>query len=603
MKSLFSAVLFVFTIFSITTVAQEKPATESSDKARQELVQKALSLAEEVLLEMPSLESKENQIVLLILATDLFWSSDEKRARQLALEAAAKIRSELSPALEKSEEVRSHLMYSPLRFGELRRDLLLMMVQNDAVFARELAVLTRPKLFNLPPLDESERNQVRHWNENERALEQRMAFHIAAKNVAEARKLAGKSLSLGVSDESLNLLRRLQIRDAAAADDFTDELIQKLSDSDFAKDEEAFRTTGFFLQQMDESHGVFAVSHSCDCPKPLTVDLPKMRKLASKWLDFALTVKDDKASFYFLPAMPVLNKLLPERSAAIQNKFSSIKKKSPQRAENEQMREQFFDDKIAPESIAALALKKPEDERFHIYRQAFTKAANKSKVALEKLLESVSAHPDGESKNWLLDEIAANLSGKTAEDGNLDAALQMAQRVTKRDRRLGLLSFLALEYLKKGDTGKAKQISDEIAVLFDLKTKDNLPKAIVGYDVFSTLFRTFAMIDTERAFNVLEAVLPEATETLSGRFPRSSGGESVDLKDLFKRNAFALTFYAKPLVKLSGSDFERTRRLSVYFTKPELRIAAKLLIAQAVLQGRLGSGNFADQKEMIVLKS
>ncbi len=118
-----------------------------------------------------------------------------------------------------------------------------------------------------------------------------------------------------------------------------------------------------------------------------------------------------------------------------------------------------------------------------------------------------------------------------------------------------------------------------------------------------SLFRTFALIDTERAFNLLEAVLPEATETLSDGFPKSNVVESIDLRNLFIRNAFILTLYSKPIIKLTETDFDRTRRLTAYFTKPELRISAKLLIAQAVLQGRLGFGNVADRKELIILKS
>ncbi|MDQ3181496.1 MAG: hypothetical protein M3Q33_13375 [Acidobacteriota bacterium] len=601
MKLLCLAVFFAFSSFIFPITAQEKPISEAADKVRLELKQKAFALAEEVLLETPTLDSKENQIVILTLATDLFWSSDEKRARQLAQETAAKIRSELVPLLEKEEEIRSHLLYSPRRFGNLRRDFLLMIVQHDAVFAQELAAFTRPLLLTLSPANQSEQTQLRNWNNDERDLEQGMAFQIAAKNVGEARKLARKSLSRGVSKESLNLLRRLQIKDADSANGFANELIQKLLEADFAKDDEAYETTGVFLQQFDEKQGVFA--RPCNCAfKPLITDSKKIRKLASKWLDYVLTVKDDKASFYFLPAMSVLSKLLPERTVAIQNKFSSIKKNEPKRVENEQLTEKFFDDKTSPETIAALALKKPDGERFYFYRQAFIKAANNSKAALEKLLESISTHPEGEDKNWLLDQIAANLSGKTAEDGNLDAALEMAQRVVKRDRRLGLLSFLALEYLEKGEMEKAKQISDEISVLFDLKTKDKMPKAIVSYDVFSSLFRTFALIDTERAFTLLEAVLPEATETLSGRFPVSNVDETIDLRNLLIRNAYILTLYSKPIIKLADTDFDRTQRLTAYFTKPELRVLVNLLIAQAVLQGKIEVGKFADRNEMIIIK-
>ena len=603
MKQFTLVCIFALSALLFPAAAQENSASPPKDKARLELEQKTVALAEEALLEIPALESQENQIVVLTLAVDLFWSRDEKRARQLARETAAKIRVVLAPALEKDEEIRSHLLYSPLRYGDLRRDFLLMIARIDADFAQELKTYTRPVLLDLSPDNQSEQNQLRHWNNEERDLEQSIAFQVAARNIGEARKVASESLSRGVSQEALNLLRRLQIKDAAAANRFAAELIQKLLAADFAKDNEANETAAIFLRQLDEKGGVFGMPRSCNCPaKPLIVDSQKVRKLANKWLDFAIAEDNQKISYEFLSVMSALQKLLPERAAAIQTKFTAISKGQPKKVESMQLQEKIHDDKTLPESIAALALREPDGKRFHFYRQAFVKAANHSKAALEKLRESIAAHPEGEDKNWLTDEIAANLAGKTAEDGDLDKALEMAQRVVKKDRRLGLLSFLALEYLEKGNAEKAKQISNEISVLIDLKTKDKLPKAIVGYDIFSTLFRTFAMIDVEQALNLLEAVLPEATETLSGRFPTSNKDEKIDLRTLLVRNSYVLSSYVKPITRIAETDFDRTRRLTAYFTKPELTVLAKILVAQAILQGKLGFGNFADRKEMIILK-
>ncbi len=336
--------------------------------------------------------------------------------------------------------------------------------------------------------------------------------------------------------------------------------------------------------------------------KPLNLDPQKTRRLASKWLDFAVNSTEENLFIDFLEIMPVLQKLLPERNAAIQTKFAAIKKTAPTRVERAQLEEQIFDDKTTPETIAELALKKEGKEKFHLYRQAFIKAANHSKPALEKLLAVVSAHPDSDEKNWMLDQINANLSGKTAEDGDLDKALIMANKVVARDRRLGLLSFLALEFLEKGDRQKAKQISDEIAILLDLKTKDKLPKAIVFYDIFSTVFRTFALTDPERAFMLLEIVLPESNDHFSKSSPMSNVDNRINLQNLLKRS-FYISLYEKPLKNLLESDFERTKNLTKYFNKPELSVASKLLLAQSLTGKNLGFGFIKDRQEMIFLRN
>lgn len=591
MKTFFLCFCLTILLLNLAINGQEKSAAKTDSE-------NISALVKEILLETPSLESKENRITALTLTVDLLWSHDEKHARTLALETAELLRTELA----QREDSRVMLQFPPRRYGDLRHDFLVILARNDLVFAQEMRLYTVPQMPRFPATDQSEKNQLRNWNNDERDLEQKLAFQAAAKNVAEARKIASKSLALGVTKESLNVLRRFHMRDSAIADELAGEIVEKLIASDFAKDDEAQDTAAIFLFQIDDEKGVFGMPRSCNCPaRPLKLDPQKIRLLASKWLDFAAASAKENLFNEFLSAMPVLQKLLPERNAAIQKKFAAIQKTAPKRVERAQLQEQFLDDKTAPETIAETALKKEGNEKFHLYRQAFIKAANKSKAELEKLLAAVSAHPDSDEKNWILDQINANLSGKTAEDGDLDTAFLMANKVVARDRRLGLLSFLALEYLEKGERDKAKQISDEIAALLDLKTKDKLPKAIVGYDIFSTVFRTFALIDTERAFIVLENVLPESNDLFSQRSPMSNVDSRIDLQNLLKRS-FYIDLYEKPLKNLIASDFERIKNLTKYFTKPELSVASKLLLAQSLAGKNLGFGFFKDRREMIILR-
>ncbi len=587
-------------IFSIS--AQEKSSSDLKDKPRPELEEKAKGIIEEVLLELPQLESKENQLIISIMVIELIWLKDERQARQMAQETAEKLRAEFSPTVENQEAVRYAMIYPPRRFTDLRVDFLLMVVKYDAKFALELAALTAPPVLKLMPKSESEQTTIFNAKKDERALEQRMAFLVAEKNSDEALIIARQSLKKGTSDEALNVLRRLHLRDAKSADAWADEIIQKLLTEDFSKDRESYKMTAYFLQQIDEKQGVFGMPRSCNCPaKPLVLNPQKLRKLAAKWLDYAVTLNDEKVSNDFLQMIPVLEKLLPEKKSVIQTKIAAIKKNAPKQVERAQIEEKIFDKETPPEAIAKMGLNKKGNERFYFYNKAFSKAANHSKAALQKLLDSLAEHPESTEKSWLLDEIAANMAGKTAEDGNLDLALEMSQKVTRRDRRVGLLNFLAFEFLKKGEPERAKQVTDEIAALYDLTTKDKLPKAIVGYDIFSGLFRVFALIDTPRAFDLIEMVLPAADENLTRSFPNSNVDEKLDLRNLLNRNAYALTGYTKPIVKLAETDFERTKRLAVYFRTPELSLLAKVLIAQAILKGKLGLKDFSERNEMIIL--
>lgn len=591
--------LFWLTLLFLVFVTGGREKTFAQEKSQTSSEQKTAALIDEILLETPMLASKENRITIYTLIADLLWSRDEKRARRIAAETADLLRTELAP----NDDSNSMLQFPPLRYADLRHDFLVILSRRDIAFAREMKIYTLPVMPKFPATTQSEKNQLRNWNNDERDLEQKMAFQTAAKNISAAQNTASKSLALGVTNESLNVLRRFHLRDAATADAFAAELIEKLTAADFAKDKEAQETAAMFLFQIDENKGAFGMPRSCNCPaKPLNLDPQKIRRMASKWLDFAAASTEVNIFNDFLTAMPVLQKLLPERNAAIQTKLAAIKKAEPKKFERAQLKEQIFDDKTAPETIASMALKEGND-KFNLYREAFVKAANNSKTALEKLLAAVSEHPDGDEKNWVVDQINANLAGKTAEDGDLEKALEMAQKVIARDRRIGLLSFLALEFLEKGDREKAKQVSDEIALLMDLKTKDKLPKAIVGYNVLPGLVGTFALTDPERALMLLERVLPESTDFFPPGFSDLNGDGRVDLQSFLKRGSYILDSKQKSLKSLIDFDYDRTKNLSKYFSKPEFSVVAKLILAQTLAGEKIGFGFGADREEMIILKN
>ncbi|HEY8562087.1 MAG TPA: hypothetical protein VIL74_17065 [Pyrinomonadaceae bacterium] len=582
--------------FVLSISAQENSPVRTPDEPGAALENQAAALIDEILLEIPQLESKENQIAAATLAIDLIWQRDEQRARALARETAAKIRSELVPILEKDELLRAYLLYPPHQYQKLRTDFLLKIVKYDPAFAQKLAAATAPLVLKAVPKTPNEQTTIFNWQKEERDLEQRLAFRLADKDVEQALAVARESLRKDSSQESLNVLRRLQFKDAKIADAFADEIIRGLLTEDFTKDRGAHETTAVFFRQLDPQTGGFGgmlVCKDCSLPAALNLNPQRLRQLAAKWLNYALTLDDEKAGFYILPAAGLLEKLVPGKKAAIRVKIAAIEKNAPKRFEYEQFERKVSDREVPPEELAKLALTKKGVDRFHAYRQAFVKAANASRAALERLSASIADHPENEEKRWLVDEINVNLAGKTAEEGELDQAYEMSQKIAKRDRRLGLLAFLALEFQKKGETEKTKRLTEEIAALLDLSTKDKMPKAIVGYDIFSTVFQTFAKTDTTRAFELVETVLPAANDSYFGGFP--------NLHELKKRHASQLLSYAETVRRLAETDFERTRRLTLYFKRPELALFAKLLIAQAILDEKYEWGNVADFKQMVVI--
>lgn len=388
--------------------------------------------------------------------------------------------------------------------------------------------------------------------EEERDIEQRIAFHVAARNSSEALAIANSSLKLGVSELAINVLRRLQLRDGAKAKVFGELVVDRLLVETFTKNNAPSELASMLLRQFDERNGVFGIASRLPT-KPLDISTEKVEKLAIKWLDFALTESDDSIGNKFAELRHVLLQTIPFRAKEIEAKFLAIKK--VKNVDHVQLRENMIDKDVSAESIAQTALKKHDGERFHIYRIAFHKAANTSKEALYKLRASLESHPDGEDKIWVMDEIAANLSGKTAEDGDIDAARELARDVRSRDRRIGLLSFIALEYANAGNLTKARELVLEINLLLDLKSKDRMPTAIVGYQIFPTVFRTFAIIDPPLALNMLEALLPEFGHGFVKGFQMSNVDSRINVENLLERNMIYAANYSVPHHKDRGGGF------------------------------------------------
>ncbi len=596
MKKISIIIIFTILFLSINVLAKNPQSAEINKNSVTE--EKFDSLVKEVFLENAQLKSDENQIFVSTLMIDLLWERDENTARQLAEKSANILRSKLVLKKNASEMVR----YFPYKYDRLRHDFIVTISKYNLEFANELKNLTKPTVLSATKVDVTQQPTLRYLQTKERDLEQKMAFQVAAKDLNKAEKLAKESLERGNSHMALNTLRRFQTKDIEIANKFADIVIDKLLKADFKNDRAAKEATSNLIRQLDKKTGTFGRELKCKksiyCTTPLSINENKLRILAGRWLNHAMTASNKKISFYFLNAKTMLLKILPRRKAEINKKYKSIKNSQPKRAQYKRLQEKSLDKKISPSEIAKMALNKSDKERFTFYRYAFTKAARQSKAALETLLLEITKHPENEEKNWVIDSINRNIAGKTADEGDLDKALELARKIKQKDMQTSFLTYIARKYYEENNMAKAILLTDEITLLLDLNSTDKLPKSIVSYDKFSSVFILFATVNPERAFLLLETVMPDSNTYFVNKFGRSSNQE-INLRNLVSRNRYAFTFYSKSIKRLVETDFERVKKLLGYLEYPELSVAAKILLLKSISGKKFVFNNSDDAKEMV----
>lgn len=300
----------------------------------------------------------------------------------------------------------------------------------------------------------------------------------------------------------------------------------------------------------------------------------------------------------------VLFQAIPEKRSAIEARLASLENTQPERVEQNRLWEKLFDKNTTPAEIAAAGGKETNKEkRKSYYRQALRKAANLPKSEFIKFRSSILEHPESEERDWLLDRINYYISGKTADEGDLDKAVELTKNIKNKRDRLSMLAFLSLKIYEKGEIEKAKRISREIAMELDLIGNKEPPATPLGYSIYSNVFRTLAIIEPQYAFDVLEIVLPDSKKFIMPAPTRYNPNGYNGIRDLLRRHRFSLLPYARAVRSMAETDFDRLKKMTDYFDVPEISIFSKILILKVLIHGNLDFANFKDRREMVIVKN
>lgn len=568
----FTLIILLFTGATAQETAPADKSKEEEQKAQAELERKALGMLDETLDGAQLLKLPENRSLIYALSADLLWKHDEKRARVYFQDAL----NDLGEAIKSSGAEGIGRDMSSWMLMEQRQQILVTVARRDPQFALDLLRESRQAFTENMPSYARMRDQ-------ELMLEQSIAAEVAAKDPKRALQMAEESLAKGISYQTMHMLRQLQMKDGEAASGFAGDLIKKLGTTDFVKNPEAAYVAQELLRSLlkPESNGTSPANQSAPKMKPLELDEQTKSDLTDLVINAAMNSSPGQPTFMSLQSLlPELEKRAPERVAQLRRKLTENNDKlDPMYKLMIQYQTLMRDGK--PEEILAAAAKAPPDMRAYLYQTAASKLMQSGD--LERARKVVSDNMTGTDRDGWLAQIDRQLIANALKQDKLDEARKLLERINPKEARLAQIAGMAKSLFEKGDRKTALILLDETQDLVN-----RAPESQGEINAMMQVARAYALIEPARAFGIIEPVLEQANALLAAAALLEKFGAD---RGLFKDGEFRMQInmlysygmYRQELNALARADFGRTRSLADRLQRDEVRLMARLLIAQAVL--------------------
>jgi hypothetical protein len=585
-RTFLTSALFTLIFLTTATFAQlPAPVPESKEekeKAQKELERKAVALLDETLAGIQGLRLAENRSLIEAQAADMLWKRDEKRARTLFRDAMNDLATALSNGPEKSERG----MNSYWMLMQTRAQTLQMVAARDPRLALELLRATTPPT--------STDTSLFGRTDQELVLEQSITAQVAADDPKLALQMAQESLNKGISFSILTTLLRLQQKDAEAATQLGSDIVKKLqSENLFAKPETIFLALQLLrlaVRPQTQREMINARGSLENGPeaKPFKMDEQATRDLAEVVINSALKPSLHASGFLMQikPLMPELEKLSPTRASQLQRRLTELEKTlDPQSKAWMQ-----FESAVqggTPDSLLEAAAKAPAEMRSSLYQAAAWALLQKGDT--DRARQVITENMSGQEREQALARLDRLVIMRAIDKGKLDEVKQLIAGIRSKERKASALAQLAVGVAVKGDKKGALMLLDEARSMID-RQPDNDKEL----EALLEVARGYALVEPSRTFELLDPLIDQANEMLAAaalleKFGAGPGifrkGEMVLMPGMSNMGS-TYTRFLKALTELSRVSFDRTRATADRFSRDEVRLMARLIVAQSVLSDR-----------------
>lgn len=544
------------------SVRSQEPQSKPDESAAAAVRKKAIDLLESVASQVDSLRSSENRARLGSNLGELLWIHDEKRSRTLF----TAVREDIKTGFNEAEAEDPTSERTVMVFWQLRVDTLERIAKHDPDFALEFLRATSPPSHLQLPY---------HLRDAEKSLELRLAGQMVATNPALTLKLARQSLAKGFSRELPAVLSKLRWKDTEATRSLSEAIVNKLKTANLAQEEGAFEIALY-------------IAHSFQPPE---VDEQVYRELIEVLLTGALangcSVESDNPSYICFQIGPVFSRMeayygqraAPLRRWARNEPRDSVQQMPPQ------VREVIENGTI--NEMLTLAVQYPELQP-QLYWKAMMKAQASGDVSLARKI--ASQFPNEEQRGYMLGQIDRDQEARSVDAQKLAAIQQELSALPGKEERIHFLLYRAVQIGETDRKAAMGLLSQASQILDSTKpTRTQLEGQI-------SLAIVYCSLKSDRGFTIMESLIPRFNELVAasatldgfvhdclrdGEWNMSGEGAVGRLLNAVAQNAGLF----------AALDFDRAVNLASQMERPELRLMAKLKIAQGVLTRPANAAN------------
>jgi tetratricopeptide (TPR) repeat protein len=575
--------LFLLLIsLSVTAQISEQEKKQKELEHQQELKRQTRALLDEIAAGSASLKLPENRSFILGRAADLLWEQDEKRARSMFWEALNNLNLMTDPGDAAKVPVgdKSQSQNAYFEMFEARRGLLRLVASRDPQLALDMLHATRQ------PLLEQKKGNLRF--PGERDLEMQIASEAAARDPERAFQMARDSLAKGLSFELFSLVYRLNEQDSELATKFAGEIIDKLKTENIATDLYGWNLA---IGLLETSRTPKQVAENAQAPAPLRMRPLKLeedlrRGLVEMLANAALGVSPKIDLNSLSEVMPEIEEFAPERVAVLRRKLGEVNRS----LNKEQQDWNEYNSLVlngSAEDMLKAAAKASDEPREALYQQAIIAAAMGGRD--DSVREFINTQIEDESRRKrLIDSLDSEMIEREAYRGRLEELRKLLPLVRLKEQRASALAYIAIMLEKKGEHDEALTLLNEAQGL----VKTDLTSETQSNGLL-LLVLAYAQVEPAKAFVIIERTIDRANDEITkallvARLLKQSGfvkkGEiSLNQSGLVPID-FALFRYGKGVMALANADFNRTKAAADRLQRNELRLMARLLIAQSLLK-------------------
>ena len=319
---------------------------------------------------------------------------------------------------------------------------------------------------------------------------------------------------------------------------------------------------------------------------PLELEPEQKRVLVDLITNAALEGSTNVNVLYDIDSvMPEIEQFAPERIALLKRKLAAFH----QTLNTQQKASLSYHSTVqngSPEEMLKLANRTDDSNREWIQQQAIaTAVANKRADSLRAFI-TTEITDEGRRKE-LLDQLDAGQLEYAVYKGDTTELRKLLPQIRRREVRARAMAEIAIKLAKKGDRDEALKLLDEAQAMIknDLNSESQT-------NALLALTAAYALVEPDRAFTIIERTVDQANEEIAramfwDKIVKSGAVKKGELQ-LSQSGVvpidFALFKFGDAVAALARADFDRTRAAADRFQRYELRLMARLLLAQALLQ-------------------